>query len=129
MSIGFGATLEGASVGAVTELKNVSVGGLSVNVISYNILSTRKTQNKKGAETDGPITAELVFDKAVYETLKTNAEADDGDTWTLTDVDGNTWVGDGFISELGEVGNNPDSENTYTLAITPDDGWTYTKVS
>lgn len=118
------ATLSGASVGAVTQLKNVSVGGLSVNV-SYNILSSRNTE--------GPITVELVFDKAVYEALKANAVANDGDTWTLT-VDGNTWVGSGFISEISypehvnpkvSLLHDPSAGYTYTLTITPHNAWTY----
>ena len=127
--VGFGATLEGVSVGAITELKNVAVGGRSIAVVSYNILSTRNTQNKEGAVTQGPITAEVVFDKAVYEALETSSIAAAGDTWTLTDPDGNTWVGSGFITNLGDVSNGPDAENTYALEITPDDIWTYTKVS
>lgn len=128
---GFGTTLVGVTAGAITGLKEVAVGGYSVNMINYSTLadSNQISQNLKGAVTRGPITATIVFEKAVYEALETAARNATADSWTLTDADGNVWTGSGWVSNVGEVGNSPDGENTFTLEVTPVDDWDYTAVS
>lgn len=129
--VGFGTTLSGASVGAVTGIKECAVGGKSINVINYALLSEpdRSTHNLQGVITSGPITATVVFNKAVYDALVENQKTIGGDVWTLTDVEGNVWSGQGFITDLGEISNTVDSENNFTLEITPESLWEFTPSS
>lgn len=128
---GFGATLVGSTTGAISDLKEVTVGGYTIAVISHNTLGSanRLGSNKRGGVTRGNIVATVEFDKTVYASLELAALTEANESWTLTDQEGNTWVGDGFLNDLGEVGNAQDSENTHTLEITPATDWAYTAVS
>lgn len=128
-TVGFGATLSGASVGAVTGLRELAVGGRAINVITHTTLDSRHAKHKEGGHDDGPITATIEYDKTLYDALQTNSEAHAGDTWTYTDADGNTWIGSGFISNLGEITSGADDVNVFALEITPDTVWDHTASS
>ncbi len=128
---GFGATLVGVTAGAITGLKEVAVGGYAINMINYVTLDAenRLSKNLKGALTRGPITATIIFEKAIYEALETAARTEAADTWNLTDAGGNTWVGSGWLSNLSETRNTADGENVFDIEITPEDDWDFTKAS
>jgi len=109
-NVGFGTTLSSAKSGAISGLKEVSVGGKTINMVNYALLNdeNRASHNLTGVITSGPITATIVFSKAVYEALESNQVSAEADTWTLTDTDGNVWSGLGFISSLGEIPHTTD---------------------
>lgn len=126
---GFGCTLVGDATGAITGLEEVAVGGKSVNMINYVTLDARLSKNLKGAVTRGPITATVVMEKAIYEACEDASDEDDSESWTLTDANGNTWVGDGWMSNVGESRNTADGEVVFDIEITPEDDWDFTAAS
>lgn len=125
----FGATLSGASVGAVIGLRDLSFGGRTINVIGHVTLDSRATKHEEGAYEDGPMSATVEYDKTIYDALQTNQEAHVGDDWTGTDADGNTRIGHGFITNIGDVVNGPDDILIFALEITPDTVWDHTASS
>lgn len=126
---GFDATLSGVSVGSVTGLLSLSFGARTVNTITYTTLDSRAAKHKEGGYEDGPLVAEIVYDKTLYDALQDNQEAHVGDTWTGTDADGDTFAGSGYITGIGEVVSNADNILVHSLEITPDTVWTHTAVS
>ena len=128
-NLGFGATLVGSVTGATTNLREVAIGGYDVNIVNYVTLDDRTSKNIKGALTRGPITATIIYDKALYEAFESAAQSEDSETWTLTNEDGDSWAGTGFISSLGEVRQGADDVSIFDITITPDQDWDFTASS
>lgn len=129
MPIGFDATLSGASIGAITGLRDVAIGGRDITVVTHTTLDSRAAKHKEGGYEDGPITATIEYDATVYDALQDNQEAAAGDTFTYTDAGGNVWTGGGFISSLGPIPSVVDDVGVFTLEITPDTVWAHTAFS
>ena len=72
------------------------------------------------------MTCTVVWAKALQTTLRSYAVVRATETWTLTDASGSTWVGTGFLSRVGGLDSDPDSEDTFELVVTPSTTWTYT---
>jgi predicted secreted protein len=100
--IGHGATLEGSSTGTLGKLVNINWSGLMVEDIDVsNFDSTGKWREyESGFKDNGEITAELIFDATLMDTL-IDAFGGDNETWTLTLNDGNALVCEGHIRSLG----------------------------
>jgi len=126
---GFGTTLSGSVTGAVEGLKEVAVGGLKVSMINSVKLDDENqvSTNYKGSVAEGPITGSAVFEKALYEAMNTAALEEDKETWTLTDKEGNTWVGSGWVSGVSNVRMGSGGENVFDFEITPETYWAFTK--
>lgn len=123
-----GATLSGSTTGSVTGIKSASFGGLDVNDIEFAQAGDTNgiTNHIPGTITEGPGTITLVYVKAIYNTLRTRAKTRATETFTYTKADGSTVVGTGFIKSVTEFDSDPDSEDTFTLVITPSTSWTFT---
>jgi len=128
---GFGTTLVGSVTGAITGIKEISIGGLKVSMINSVKLddTNHVSSNLKGAVTEGPITATIAFEKAVYEALQAASLEETAEDWTLTDAEGNIWTGDGWVSGLSNARMTSGSENVFDLEISPVDFWGFTKIS
>jgi len=125
--LGYKATLAGSVSGSITKIKECAIGGLKANVINVVAIddTNQISENLKGAITEAPITATIIFNKTVYAALQTAITAD-AETWTLTDSGGNKWSGSGWLSALSNVRMSPSGEQTYDIEITPVTRWEYT---
>ena len=113
----------------IVGVESVTVGGLEINDINYatNSDSGGVTNHIPGTVTEGPITATVVYTSAMESALRTKALARSTGTVTCTDGAGTAyhWEGTGFISAISGVDSDPDSEDTFTITITPSTKWTY----
>ena len=127
-----GAILAGDGVGTITGVQSCTVGGLEVNDINYaaNDDTNGVTNHIPGTVTEGPMTFTIVYTSTLQNTLRNAADDRDiAEAWTYTDGAGAAadweWTGLGFISSVSGVDSDPDSEDTFTLTITPVSKWTY----
>ena len=129
-------TLTGATlvIGAttVTGVQSMTVGGLEINDINYatNSDTNGVTNHIPGTVTEGPMTATIVYTSAMASALRTLALARGSQTTTFADGAGTPydWTGSGFISSISGIDSDPDSEDTFTITVTPDTSWTYAAV-
>jgi len=113
----------------VTGVQSCTVGGLEINDINYaaNNDSGGVTNHIPGTVTEGPMTATAVYVSAMQSAIRTIAEARTAVAVSFTDGAGTAykWSGNGFVSSVSGVDSDPDSEDTYTITITPSTKWTY----
>jgi len=127
-----GATLTGSTVGTITGIQSCTVGGLEINDINFaaNDDSNGVTNHIPGTVTEGPITVTIVYTSALQTTLRQFADnRTTAEVWTYADGAGAAadfdWVGTGFISSVSGVDSDPDSEDTFTMTITPTSKFVY----
>lgn len=127
-----GASLIGTVSGTIAPIESCTIGGLEINVINFaaNNDTNGVTNCIPGTVTEGPMTATVVYTSAVQAALRAKALLRTTETWTFADSAGTPydWVGTGFISSVSGVDSDPDSEDTFTLTITPSTKWTYAAV-
>lgn len=123
-----GATLIGSVSGTIGGVQSCSLGGLEINVINFaeNDDTNGVTNNIPGTVTEGPMTCTVTYVKTLQTTLRAKALLRTTETWTLTDAGSSTWAGTGFISSVGGIDSDPDSEDTFSLVLTPSTKWTFT---
>lgn len=119
---GFGITLSGATSGAIAYLLGLEPPGLTRDEIDTTTHSTTD-----GKETSIPskilkidaISGKLIFDKTQETTMRT-AMAADPEVWTITNADGDTWVGSGYFTGLiaDEVVVDDCMRHSFTLKFT-----------
>jgi len=123
-----GLTLIGSVSGTISDVQSISLGGLEINVINFaqNDDTNAVTNNVPGTVTEGPMTATVTYLKTLQTALRAKALLRTTETWTVTDGGSSTWAGAGFISTVSGIDSDPDSEDTFTLTITPSTKWTFT---
>jgi len=121
-----GGTLIGDGIGTITGIQSCTVGGLEVNDINFaaNDDTNGVTNHIPGTATEGPITVTIVYTSTLQNTLRNAADDRDiAETFTYIDGAGAAadwkWSGLGFISAVSGVDSDPDSEDTFTMTITP----------
>ena len=125
---GYGATLAGASIGSITGIKDIRVGGLEMSVAEVATLSdtNRVPENVPTKVREMPIELTIAYVKTLYNTLRDAVKARTQDTFTLTDAGSSTHVGAGFVTGVGGLGLDTDNEMSYTATITPQTSWSFT---
>jgi len=124
----YGGTLVGAVTGALTPLIDVTIGGLKINMITAAAAADvdRIATSLPGAVVEGVMTATLKPDKTVLAACRTKLLARTKESWTFTDEDASTFVGNGYISGVSNVRHSLTGESTYEVEITPETKWTFT---
>ena len=127
-----GASLIGSASGTIAPVKSCTIGGLEIVDINYatNSDSGGVTNHIPGTVTEGPMTATVVYTSTVQAACRTQALTRTTETWTFADSAGTPfdWTGTGFLSAVSGVDSDPDSEDTFTITITPSTKWTYAAV-
>lgn len=128
-----GATLVGGTVGAVTGIQSCTVGGLEINDINFaaNNDTNGVTNHIPGTVTEGPMTLTIVYTSALQAAFRARPiAATPTELWTFQDGAGTPydWSGTGFVSSVSGVDSDPDSEDTFTVTLTPSTKWTYAVV-
>jgi hypothetical protein len=62
----------------------------------------------------------------VYNTMNAARRAHTKDTFTASDVEGTTYVGAGYISDVGDKPLGTDAHATFAVTIEPETEWTIT---
>ena len=126
------AILSGSTLGAITGIQSVTVGGLEINDINFaaNNDTNGVTNHIPGTVTEGPITVTIVYTSTLQTLLRQFADNRTvAEVWTYTDGAGAAsdweWTGTGFITNVSGVDSDPDSEDTFTMTITPTSKFTY----
>lgn len=128
---GSGTTLAGSTLGSVSGVQSVSVGGISLGMAELVELgqTNRVTENIPTVIRESPIEVTVTYAKAIYDSCRDQCIARTSDTFTLTDSESSTHVGSGYISNVS--GTNEDAEGVavFTLTLTPASSWTFTPAS
>jgi len=125
---GYETTLAGATLGAITGIKSVRVGGVEVSMIEVAALgdTNRIPENVPGKVRESPVEVTIIHDKTLYDTMRDAAIARTEDTFTLTDAETSTHVGLGFVSKVGEEGLDTEGDVVFTAVLTPKTSWAFT---
>jgi len=101
-NIGHGATLTGTTAGAIGEITNISISGISVDEIDVSdMASTDKWREFiPGLINAGEISVSINFDGTVASTIITKVGV--SDTWTIlfSDSGAGTFACSGFIKDV-----------------------------
>lgn len=100
---GFGTGITGATSGAVAQIVDVEIIGISrdeINTTTHSSANGWMTKMPTGVQSVPDTTMSLLFEKSQETTFRTAAINDTPEAWTVTDADGNTWACDGFVKEI-----------------------------
>ncbi len=125
---GYSTTLVGTSLGALSGIKDIRVGGIEVAVAEVATLgdTNRIPENLPTKVREGVMELTFVFDKTVYDTLRDAAIARTEDTFTLTDAGASAHAGLGFVTRCGDLGFDTEGDQVFTVTVTPKTGWAFT---
>ena len=125
---GYGLTLSGASLGSLTGIESVTVGGVEVDfdVIKTVSDTNRIPENLPMAVREQPMELVFAWNKTIYNTLRNAAIARTEDTFTLTDVGSSTDVGAGFVAHVGGKTLNTEGHTVFNCRLQPKTSWTFT---
>jgi len=125
---GYGATLAGTSLGALTGIKDVRVGGIEVSIAEIATLgdTNRIPENLPTKVRESPMEVTFSYDKTTYSTLRTAAIARTEDTFTLTDAEASADAGLGFVTRVGDKGLDTEGDMVFTATLTPKTCWVFT---
>jgi hypothetical protein len=73
-----------------------------------------------------PMEVTFVYDKTLYDTLRDAALAQTEDTFTLTDSEGSTEIGDGIVRRCGGKVLGSDGHAEFTVTLQPLTAWEFT---
>lgn len=130
---GHSTTLAGSTAGTIGEITKIDVSGRTRDAIdTSNCDSTSSTRTFiPGMCDNGELSVEVKYDGSntgVASALDTAFESKTAETWTITWPDTSTFVGSGFITNLGTA--TPfDSDITQSLTIKCSGAWVYTPVA
>jgi len=130
MSIsGYGLTLNDSVLGDFAGVESVQIGDL---VISFDEIKTVSDVNRVlesmplGAK-DGNIDITMKWNRTLYNILRTAAlDMTTVRTFTLTDVESSTFVGDGFIETVGGQNLDTNGHAVFTVILRPQTIWAFT---
>lgn len=125
---GYGLTLAGASIGALTGVKSISVGGLELDFDEIKTVSdtNRITEHLPLAVREQPMEVTFVYNKTIYDTLRDAVKAQTEDTFTLTDSENSTHVGLGYVGKVGSKNLDTDGHAVFSATLQPKTSWAFT---
>jgi hypothetical protein len=125
---GYGATLAGAALGALTQVEEITVGGLTVDFSEVKQVSdtNRIPTNLPLTVREAPLEVRFTYDKTVYDTLRDAAKARTEDTFTLTDSGSSTHVGLGYVASVAGQSLGTEGHSVFTVTLQPKTSWTFT---
>jgi len=132
---GYGYTIASTSIFAVpitTEIEDVSFGGIGVAAINVACLgdTNRVSTNISGEVTEEALVVTIVADTHgdLEHSCRDAQEATPPtvEEFTITDGEGSTWVGNAFISDVGDTGLGTKDASKFTISIQPETYFTFT---
>jgi len=125
---GYATTLAGTTLGSLTGIKDIRVGGVQVSIAEVATLgdTNRIPENLPTKVRDGAIELTFVYNKTVYDDLRSAAIARTEDTFTLTDAETSAHAGLGFVTRCGDLGFDTDNDQVFTVTLTPKTSWAFT---
>lgn len=125
---GYGLTLSGASLGSLTGIESVTVGGLELDFSEIRQVSdtNRIPENLPLTVREQPMEIVFTYNKTIYDTLRDAAKARTEDTFTFTDSGSSIHAGAGFVAGVTGTGYSTDSHATFTCRLQPKTSWTFT---
>ena len=99
---GFGATLSGASTGAIAQITSISVSGMEVDDLDVTTMLSPNGWKEfvAGLKDASEIALQLLYFKTAHNTIQ-GALGSANEAWTVTLADSATFVCSGYIKSLG----------------------------
>lgn len=129
MSIsGYSATLVGSTSGAITGIRSVSVGGVTLNFDEVRTVAdtNRVSTHLPLGVAEGPMTVTLDYNKTIYNALRNAVLAQTSETWTLTDAGSSTEAGTGYVASVTDRLLGTEAAATLQATLMPATKWTFT---
>jgi len=125
---GYEATLSGTTLGSLTGVKEIRIGGIEVSVVEIATLAdvNRIPEKIPGKVNESPMEITFSYNKTVYATLRTAAKARTEDTFSLADAEASAHAGLGFVSKVGDLGLDTENDMVFTAILTPKTSWAFT---
>jgi hypothetical protein len=133
MGTGYALTFAGVALGSISSslIMNLVVGGGSTRM---ERIRTVGDPTKAGTaypldNQSRPMVVTIAGKpgaKTVYNTVDAARRAHTKDTFTGTDVEGTTYVGAGYISDVGDLSLGTDAHASFTITIEPETEWAIT---
>lgn len=125
---GYGLTLSGASVGSITGVKNINVGGIELDFDEIATVgdTNRITEHIPLKCRELPMDITLKMESTVYATLRSAVKAQTSDTFTLTDSMGSTDIGVAFVARVGGKNYDTDGHSQFSISLQPKTSFVFT---
>lgn len=125
---GSGTTLSGSTLGSVTGVQSISIGGLTLGIAELIELgqTNRIPEGVPTIPRESPLELTVTYAKTIYDTCRDQLIARTEDTFTLTDSESSTHVGAGFVTGVSGPSQEAESVDTFTITLTPKFSWTFT---
>lgn len=114
------------AVADTTHLTLSATFGTTTGTAAYTILPSRLVESLPMGVRESPVDVTVTYSKTLYATLKAALEARTSSTWTLTDVEGSTHVGSGYVAAVSSLNLAADGHATFTLRLQPSTRWAFT---
>ncbi len=132
MSIsGYGTTLSGASLGALTGIEAIQMGDLEVRFDEIATLADVNyiVENLPLSVREGPMVATFNHNKTIMATLRTAIIDRTLDTYTLTDQESSTHAGAAYVAKVGGANEDTQGHKTFKAEFQPQRSWAFTAAS
>jgi len=125
---GYGLTLAGATLGSLSGVKTINVGGIELDFDEIATVgdTNRITEHLPLKCRELPMEVTFKMESTVYATLRSAVKAQASDTFTLTDSMSSTDVGVGFVAFVGGKNYDTDGHSQFSARIQPKTSFVFT---